>query len=179
MGHGAQPTLNGPRLFAVGSPRSADQRRTRSNKGSSIDSTTPIARRSGPSAAGRYGALATQLGIAATILAAVATLTALPDNLSNWVTAITAFTAALVSGIGTTINPQERAKAHQGRAVEWRELHNKARRLSRQREMEGSQTGDEWRIERDLERLEFQRDNLRRKAAGLEALPEPAIAAEP
>jgi hypothetical protein len=118
----------------------------------------------------RYSRLATQLGITATVLAAVATLTALPDGISKWVTAATAFVAALVSGIGTTINPQDKVRALRADYVEWRELQDKVHRLVRRRDVGGL---DGYALDRELERLEWQRDNLRRKQAGLDALPEP------
>ncbi len=126
----------------------------------------------------RFNLLATQLGILATVLAAVATLTAIPDAASKWVTAITAFLAALITGITTTLKPQDKARELQARAVEWRELHNRVRQFVRQFQQgqigSGYGTFDAtWEVERQLARLEFVRDNLLRRAAGLQPLIEP------
>jgi hypothetical protein len=61
--------------------------------------------------------LARGLGVSATLLAAGAGFTALPENISRWVTAGIAGLAAVVSGIMTGLDPVRESNSQRARAV--------------------------------------------------------------
>lgn len=74
---------------------------------------------------------AERLNLASTILAATATITILPEDVSRWISAVIAFLAAAASGYVTTVDPAGKALTEHGRAVDSLQLRDDVRRTLR------------------------------------------------
>ena len=79
----------------------------------------------------RLISLSTLLGVLATVFAAIAALTVLPDDIGRWVTAGCAFASAVTTGVTTTINPAQRAHRALMKYVGWTRLFDEAQRFDR------------------------------------------------
>jgi hypothetical protein len=70
----------------------------------------------------RYRALTRALSVIATLLAAAATITILPDSITRYVGGTLAFLAALTSGLAATLKPERESTRAARTALQWLQL---------------------------------------------------------
>jgi hypothetical protein len=79
----------------------------------------------------RLNWLSTLLGAVTTVLAAIAALTVLPEDISRWVTAGYACAATVITAVTTTFNPKQSAHRSLMECNRWTDLRVEAHRFDR------------------------------------------------
>jgi hypothetical protein len=108
----------------------------------------------------RYRALARTLSVLATLLAAAATITILPDSIDRYVGATLAFLAALTSGLAATLKPERESTRAARTALQWLQLRDAVYEYLRWIPTLPPETADQTPAEQRLNALIQRRDGI-------------------